>query len=89
MLTPENKAVIYARADQKMRSDVNLSWREAIVAEVEAEVRKQDDALIRQMLEALEQSNATIWEEDDDPERPIQAAIAAAKARRGDTNGKP
>jgi hypothetical protein len=56
---------------------------------IEAEVRKQDDALIRQMLEALEQSNATLWEEADDPERPMQAAITAAKERLGDTNGKP
>jgi hypothetical protein len=56
---------------------------------IESEVRKQDDALIRQMLEALEQSNATLWEEADDPERPMQAAITAAKERLGDTNGKP
>ena len=48
---------------------------------VEAEVRKQDDALIRQMLEALEQSNATLWEEDDDPSRPAHQAITAARAR--------
>ena len=48
---------------------------------IEAEVRRQDDALIRQMLEALEQSHATLWEEDDDPERPAHAAIAAVRAR--------
>ena len=34
---------------------------------IEAEVRKQDDALIRQLVEALENSNATLWEEEDDP----------------------
>ena len=48
---------------------------------IEAEVRKQDEALIRQMLEALEQSNATLWEEDDDPSRPAHQAITAARAR--------
>lgn len=48
---------------------------------IEAEVRRQDEALIRQMLEALEQSHATLFEEDDDPERPAHAAIAAARAR--------
>ncbi len=48
---------------------------------IESEVRRQDEALIRQMLEALEQSHATLWEEDDDPERPAHAAIAAARAR--------
>jgi hypothetical protein len=34
---------------------------------IESEVCKQYEALIRQMLEALEQSQATLWEEDDDP----------------------
>ena len=48
---------------------------------IEAEVRKSDEALIRQMLEALENSNATLWEEEDDPERPAHAAITAARAR--------
>ena len=48
---------------------------------IEAEVRKQDDVLIQQLVEALEDSNATLWEEDDDPERPAHAAIAAARAR--------
>ena len=51
---------------------------------VEAEVRKQDEALIRQTLEALEQSNATLWEEDDDPSRPAHQAITAARARLGE-----
>ena len=51
---------------------------------IEAEVRKQDEALIRQMLEALENSNATLWEEDDDPSRPAHAAITAARTRLGE-----
>ena len=53
---------------------------------IEAEVRKQDAALIRQLVEALENSNATLWEEDDDPSRPAHAAITAARAR---LEGKP
>ena len=53
---------------------------------IEAEVRKQDDALILQLVEALENSNATLWEEDDDPSRPAHAAITAARAR---LEGKP
>ena len=44
---------------------------------------KQDTELIRQLVEALENSHATLWEEDDDPERPAHAAIAAARARLG------
>ena len=48
---------------------------------IEAVVRKSDEALIRQLVEALENSNATLWEEDDDPERPAHAAIAAGRAR--------
>ena len=47
-------------------------------------LRKQDEALIRQLVEALENSNATLWEEDDDPSRPAHAAITAARARLGD-----
>ena len=45
------------------------------------EVRKQDDALILQLVEALENSHATLWEEEDDPSRPAHAAITAARAR--------
>ena len=48
---------------------------------IEAEVHKQDTALIRQLVEALENSHATLWEEEDDPERPAHAAIAAGRAR--------
>ena len=48
---------------------------------IEAEVRKQDTELIRKLVEALENSHATLWEEEDDPERPAHAAIAAGRAR--------
>ena len=44
-------------------------------------LRKQDTELIRQLVEALENSHATLWEEEDDPERPAHAAITAARAR--------
>ena len=44
-------------------------------------LRKQDTALILQLVEALENSNATLWEEDDDPSRPAHAAITAGRAR--------
>ena len=44
-------------------------------------LRKQDTELIRQLVEALENSHATLWEEEDDPECPAHAAIAAGRAR--------
>ena len=44
-------------------------------------LRKQDTELIRQLVEALENSHATLWEEDDDPSRPAHAAITAGRAR--------
>lgn len=53
---------------------------------VEAEGQKQDTELIRQLVEELENSHATLWEEEDDPERPAHAAIAAGRAR---LEGKP
>ena len=43
-------------------------------------LRKQDTELIRQLVEALENSNATLWEEEDDPSRPANAAITAGRA---------
>lgn len=46
-----------------------------------AEVRKADDALILQLVEALENSDAALWEHDDDPSRPVHAAITAGRAR--------
>ena len=49
-------------------------------------LRKQDTELIRQLVEALENSHATLWEEEDVPERPAHAAITAARAR---LEGKP
>lgn len=51
---------------------------------IEAEVSAQYAALIRQLVEALEQSHATLWEEDDDPSRPAHAAITAGRARLED-----
>lgn len=53
---------------------------------IEDESQKQDTALILQLVEALENSNATLWEEDDDPSRPAHAAITAGRAR---LEGKP
>ena len=53
---------------------------------IEAEVRKQYDALILQLVEALENSDAALWEHDDDPSRPVHAAITAGRAR---LKGKP
>ena len=44
-------------------------------------LRKQDTELIRKLVEALENSHATPWEEEDDPECPTHAAIAAGRAR--------
>ena len=44
-------------------------------------LRKQDTELIRELVEALENSNATLWEEEDDPSRPAHAAIAAGRVR--------
>ena len=61
-------------------------WVVRVCRAVEAEVQKQDEALILQLVEALENSHATLWEEEDDPERPAHAAIAAARAR---LEGKP
>ncbi len=61
-------------------------WVVRVCRAVEAEVHKQDTALIRKLVEALENSNATLWEEDDDPSRPAHAAIAAGRAR---LEGKP
>ena len=51
-----------------------------------AEVRKDDAELIRQLVEALEQSGATLWEDDDDPSRPAHQAITLGRAR---LEGKP
>lgn len=53
---------------------------------IEAEVRKQYDALILQLVEALENSDAALWEHDDDPSRPVHAAITAGRAQ---LKGKP
>lgn len=35
-LTPEQRTAAFIRAEKKMQSDVNLSWRHALVDEIEA-----------------------------------------------------
>ena len=61
-------------------------WVVRVCRAVEAEVRKQDTELIRQLVDALENIHATLWEEEDGPERQAHAAIAAGRAR---LEGKP
>ena len=51
---------------------------EAFARSVEAEVRKQDDALIQQLVEALEYKGRAPWKKR-------QPAIAAGRARLGGT----
>lgn len=46
----------------------------------------EQQALILQLVEALENSDAALWEHDDDPSRPVHAAIAAGRAQ---LKGKP
>lgn len=58
-----------------------------IARAIEAEVRKQDDALIRQMLEALETCDSADgyngpYQFHDD--KAVEAAINAARARLGE-----
>ena len=81
MLTPEQ---IDLAIQQHVDPVATYGRLHNFASAIEAEVRKQDEALIRQMLEALEQSNATLWEEDDDPSRPAHQAITAARARLGE-----
>lgn len=69
-----------------------------VVRTVMAEVRKDDEALIRQMLEALEKSNfewkyladsgdAGFWKAEDEKHyQQSEAAIAAARARLIDSD---
>ena len=85
--TPSEEEIL-ALAQQHLKAFAQFSpggvWFEGEVEfarAVEAEVRKQDDALILQLVEALENSHATLWEEDDDPARPVHAAIIAGRAR--------
>ena len=78
MLTPERIADIAAELrNTEGCNDMTLARA------IEAEVRKQYEALIRQMLEAFKTDRLEI---EDWPEA-SRAAIAAAKARLGDTNG--
>lgn len=67
----------------------NMSKEEAFVfaCAIEAEVRKQDDALIRQMLDALETCDSADgyngpYQFHDD--KAVEAAITAARARLGE-----
>ena len=83
-LTPEQIDRLIQKADGLAPKEGSIF--RALAKLTEAEVRKQDEALILQLVEALENSHATLWEEDDDPERPAHAAIAAGRAR---LEGKP
>ena len=83
-LTPEQIDRLIQQADGLAPKEGSIF--RALVKLTEAEVRKQDAELIQQLVEALENSHATLWEEEDDPERPAHAAIAAARARM---EGKP
>ena len=83
-MAPEQIDLLIQQADGLAPKEGSIF--RALVKLTEAEVRKQDDTLIQQLVEALEDSNATLWEEDDDPERPAHAAIAAGRAR---LEGKP
>ena len=75
----------YLKAWQRCTSLPMASHHLVFAQAIETDVSKADTELIRQMLEALEQSHATLWEEDDDPERPASAAITAARARLGES----
>ena len=81
MLTPERiDAEAFARWGE-MRG-APLAMCRGFARAIEAEVRKDDEALISQMLEALE-LEADSWKTD--PER-TKSAIAAARARRIDSD---
>ena len=54
-----------------------------LMQEVEAEVRKDYDALIRQMLEAIEAETSDTWECDSYHPK-LYDAVVAAKARLGE-----
>lgn len=73
----------YSVRGQQITPADNPNWH--IARAVEAEVRAQDDALIRQMLEALDNSSDMVFK---DPAKAVlrEAAITAARAR---LEGKP
>jgi acyl-CoA reductase-like NAD-dependent aldehyde dehydrogenase len=56
MLTDEQINAAYEAAD-KSEPYIGAPTRKAVARAIEAEVRKQDDELIRQMLEALDSPN--------------------------------
>ena len=81
-LTPEQINELKEQAVSAWRAAGFEPMLQVFVAHaIETEVRKQDEALILQLVEALENSNATLWEEDDDPSRPAHAAITAGRVR--------
>ena len=81
MLTPEQieglNCIDIDRLDYEV-FEINKDSVKEFARAIEAEVRKQDDALIRQMFEALVAIDAAL------PVPVGHAAIAAAKARLGD-----
>ena len=85
-LAKDNGPEYAGRSRRALRWCADVIEAADAVVQESAEVRKDDESLIRQMLEALEQSNATLWEEDDDPERPAHAAITAARAHLLDSD---
>ena len=81
-LTPEQINELKEQAVSAWRAAGFEPMLQVFVAHaIETEVRKSDEALILQLVEALENSNATLWEEDDDPSRPAHAAITAGRVR--------
>ena len=66
------------RIDDLAEDGVFLGNVYEIVSAIEAEVRKQDDALIRQMLDALEKVDQAM------PFPVARREITAARARLGD-----
>ena len=81
-LTPERINELKEQAVSAWRAAGFEPMLQVFVAHaIETEVRKSDEALILQLVEALENSNATLWEEDDDPSRPAHAAITAGRVR--------
>lgn len=89
MLTPEQiDAEAFARWGEMKGAP--LAMCRGFALSIEAVVRKQDEALIRQMLEALETCDSADgyngpYQFHDD--KAVEAAITAARARLGEGNG--
>jgi len=79
MLTPEQieeaKNEVFRGNGAQMRDDTASIFAAAI----EAEIRKQDTALIRQMLEAIEAETSDTWECNSYHPKLYAAVIAARK----------